>query len=304
MNITLTADSESEGMRADKFLTECDELSDFSRSRIQKIITESGVRVKNQPINKSYRLKAGDEIEIEIPELVEPEILPQDIPLDILFEDDYVIVINKPKGMVAHPAAGHFEGTLVNGLMYHCKGSLSGINGVMRPGIVHRIDKDTSGVIVAAKNDMAHVKLSAQLAAHSMKRIYDALVFGKLKQQSGTVDKNIGRSEKDRKKMAVMQSGGRRAVTHYELEKEFDGFCHVKLKLETGRTHQIRVHMASINHPVLGDTVYGNANSNRLFKRLDGQALHASILGFIHPKTDKYMEFSSNLPEYFVNIIS
>ncbi|MBQ9519114.1 MAG: RluA family pseudouridine synthase, partial [Firmicutes bacterium] len=260
------------------------------------------ILVNGKKINKNYKISAGDEISVDIPEPVETEILPEDIPLDILYEDNDLIVINKPQDMVVHPAAGHYTGTLVNALMYHCGDNLSGINGVLRPGIVHRIDKDTSGVLVIAKSDRAHISLSKQLADHSMTREYWAIVYNGFNEESGTVDQPIGRHPKERKKMAVVRDKtSRHAVTHYTVIKKLKGnYTLVKLRLETGRTHQIRVHLAYIGHPLLGDEVYG---PKKCPFNLKGQVLHAKILGFIHPATGEYMQFESSLPQYFQDLI-
>ena len=240
-------------------------------------------------------------ITFEVPEAVEPEIVAEDIPLDIVYEDHDVILVNKPKGMVVHPAAGHYSGTLVNALMFHCKDDLSGINGVLRPGIVHRIDMDTTGVLIACKNDLAHNSNAEQLKEHSITRRYQAIVHGVLKQDEGTVDAPIGRHPQDRKKMCINQQNGKHAVTHYKVLKRFDKFTHIECRLETGRTHQIRVHMASLGHPLLGDAVYGPAKSPH---KLQGQTLHAGILGFVHPRTGEYMEYSAPLPEYFERLLN
>lgn len=272
----------------------------LSRSYIQKLIKEGQVLVNNQVVKANYRTKAEDEICFYLPKSVEPEILPQDIPLDILYEDDDIVIVNKPKGMVVHPAVGHYKDTLVNGLMYHCKDSLSGINGVLRPGIVHRIDMNTTGSLIVCKNDFSHNHIAAQLKDHSITRKYHAIVYGVLKGASGTIDKPIGRSEADRKKMAVNVKNGRNAVTHYQVLKRFDKYTYIECQLETGRTHQIRVHMASIGHPILGDDVYSNRSCP--FK-LEGQTLHAKTIGFIHPKTEKYVEFDAPLPNYFSHLL-
>ena len=282
------------GDRIDKFLSEqCEELS---RSFIQKLLKSGEVFVGQKPVKASYKVSEGDVITFEVPEAVEPEIVAEDIPLDIVYEDHDVILVNKPKGMVVHPAAGHYSGTLVNALMFHCKDDLSGINGVLRPGIVHRIDMDTTGVLIACKNDLAHNSIAEQLKEHSITRRYQAIVHGVLKQDEGTVDAPIGRHPQDRKKMCINQQNGKHAVTHYKVLKRFDKFTHIECRLETGRTHQIRVHMASLGHPLLGDAVYGPAKSPH---KLQGQTLHAGILGFVHPRTGEYMEFSAELPEYF-----
>ncbi len=238
---------------------------------------------------------------LDVPEAVQPDIEPEPMELDILYEDEDVILINKPKGMVVHPAAGHYSHTLVNGLLYHCRGQLSGINGVMRPGIVHRIDKDTTGVLIACKNDMAHNSIAAQLKEHSVTRRYQAIVHGNLKEEKGTIDSPIGRHPTERKKMCAGLAGGRRAVTHYQVLRQLRQYAYVECRLETGRTHQIRVHMASIHHPLLGDTVYGPAKCP--VPGLIGQTLHAGVLGFVHPRTGNYMEFSAPLPDYFIRLL-
>lgn len=293
----INVEAEDINKRIDVFLN--DEL-DISRSSIQRLIEQGNITVNNKNTSKNYKLRANDIIQVDIPEPVEIEILAEDIPLDILYEDKDVIVINKPQNMVVHPAAGHYTGTLVNALMYHCGKDLSGINGVMRPGIVHRIDKDTSGVLVVAKNDVTHLSLTKQLATHSMKRIYNAIVFNCFSEEEGVINQPIGRNPKDRKKMAVTQKGSRHAVTHYKQLKKLGKFSLMELRLETGRTHQIRVHMAYIGHPLLGDKVYG---SQKQPYNLIGQVLHARVLGFIHPTTNEYMEFETPLPEYFEKLI-
>ena len=289
---------ETAGDRIDKFLAE--QYENLSRSFLQKLLKSGEVMVGGRPVKASYKVAEGDLISFEVPEAVEPEIVPEDIPLDILYEDHDVILVNKPKGMVVHPAAGHYTGTLVNALMFHCKEDLSGINGVLRPGIVHRIDMDTTGVIIACKNDLAHNSIAAQLKEHSITRRYQAIVHGALKDDEGVIDEPIGRSPKDRKKMAVNYNNGKSAVTHYEVLTRFKDFTHIECRLETGRTHQIRVHMASIGHPLLGDAVYGPAKCPY---KLQGQTLHAGILGFVHPRTGEYMEFSALLPEYFEELL-
>ena len=251
-------------------------------------------------VKNSYKLSAGEKIEFEVPEAAEPEIKAEDIPLDIIYEDSDIILVNKPKGMVVHPAAGHYSQTLVNGLMYHCRDGLSGINGVLRPGIVHRIDMDTTGVLIVCKNDFAHNAIAEQLKVHSITRKYFAIVHGVIQEDEGTVDAPIGRHPVDRKKMSINRKNGKEAVTHYRVLERFRQFTYVECQLETGRTHQIRVHMASIGHPLLGDSVYGPSKSP--FK-LQGQTLHAGVLGIVHPRTGNYMEFSAPLPEYFSELL-
>ncbi|MCC2826502.1 RluA family pseudouridine synthase [Faecalicatena orotica] len=294
----LTVSPEEAGVRIDKYLAE--QLPDITRSYLQKLLKDGSVQMNGKPVKTSTKTAAGAVIELTIPEPEEPEILPEDIPLDILYEDSDVILINKPKDMVVHPAAGHYTGTLVNALMYHCKGDLSGINGVLRPGIVHRIDKDTTGVLIVCKNDKAHNALAEQLKEHSITRKYRAIVCGNLKEDEGTVDAPLGRHPQDRKKMAIVRTGGKRAVTHYRVLERFGNYTYIECQLETGRTHQIRVHMASLGHPLLGDEAYGRVKSP--FK-LEGQTLHAMVLGFIHPTTGEYMEFEAPLPEYFEKLL-
>ena len=294
----LTVSPEDAGVRIDKYLAE--QLPDITRSYLQKLLKDGSVQMNGKPVKASTKTAAGALIALTIPEPEEPEILPEDIPLDILYEDSDVILINKPKDMVVHPAAGHYTGTLVNALMYHCRGDLSGINGVLRPGIVHRIDKDTTGVLIVCKNDRAHNALAEQLKEHSITRKYRAIVCGNLKEDEGTVDAPLGRHPQDRKKMAIVRSGGKRAVTHYRVLERFGNYTYIECRLETGRTHQIRVHMASLGHPLLGDEIYGRAKSP--FK-LEGQTLHAMVLGFIHPTTGEYMEFEAPLPEYFEKLL-
>jgi len=295
---TKTAAEEQAGMRLDVFLAEAGE--GLTRSHVRKLIDSGLVTVGGVPAKANRKLKAGETVEAEIPEPEDAEIVPEDIPLDILYEDDDVILVNKPKGMVVHPAAGHYTGTLVNALMYHCGSSLSGINGVLRPGIVHRIDRDTTGVIIACKNDFSHNSIAAQLKEHSITRRYRALVYGVLKEDTGTVDSPIGRHPTDRKKMKSGVAGGKEAVTHYRVLARFRRATYIECRLETGRTHQIRVHMASIGHPLLGDTVYGPEKDPY---HLEGQALHAMVLGFRHPRTGEYMEFCADLPSYFTNLL-
>lgn len=298
MNRYFTVENE-DGERIDKFLSA--EMTDLSRSRIQKLIKDNLTEVNGKPVKANYRLCFDDVIKVTVPELKEPEIAAEDIPLDILYEDDDLIIVNKPKGMVVHPAPGHYSGTLVNALMYHCKDHLSGINGVMRPGIVHRIDMDTTGSLVVCKNDAAHQCLSRQLKEHTINRIYEAIVHGNIKEDEGTVDAPIGRHPVDRKKMSTKARNGRRAVTHYKVLERFGDFTYIQCRLETGRTHQIRVHMASIGHPLLGDAVYGPSRCP--FKGLQGQTLHARTLGIIHPSTGEYLEVHAPLPEYFEQLL-
>lgn len=298
-NITLIVDECDDGTRIDKYLAE--ELEGYSRSFLQKIIKDGQVLANAVPVKSNYKVSHKDILDISMPKLVEPEIVAENIPLDIIYEDEDIIVVNKPKGMVVHPAAGHYSQTLVNALMYHCKDNLSGINGVLRPGIVHRIDMNTTGVIVACKNDFAHNSIAAQLAVHSITRKYNAIVYNTFKESTGTVDAPIARHKTDRKKMAVDMQNGRRAVTHYKVLDNFKNFSHIECQLETGRTHQIRVHMSSIGHPLLGDDVYCSAKAPY---KLQGQTLHARVLGFIHPRTNEYMEFEADLPEYFSKILS
>ena len=290
---------ECENERLDKALSELTDDT-VSRSYLQKLIKENQVYVNGKAQKASYKLKTDDYVSFVIPDQTQPDILPEKMDLDILYEDAYVIVVNKPKDMVVHPAAGHFEHTLVNGLMYHCKDSLSGINGVLRPGIVHRIDKDTTGSIIACKNDMAHKEIAAQLKEHSITRRYRAICVGVLKEDEGCINAPIGRDEKDRKKMSVNYKNGKDAVTHYRVLERFKGYTYIECELETGRTHQIRVHMASIGHPLLGDEVYSTGKNP--FK-LSGQTLHAYILGFKHPNSEQYIETLAPLPEYFVSLL-
>ena len=286
------------GIRIDRYLSE--QMPELSRSYVQKLIKDKRVLISGNPVKANYKVAAGDVIELKLPSAAEPEIQAEDLLLDILYEDADVIFINKPKDMVVHPSAGHATGTLVNGLLYHCQGELSGINGVIRPGIVHRIDKDTTGVIIVCKNDQAHNQIARQLKEHSITRRYRAIVWGNLKEEEGTIDAAIGRHPTDRKRMAVVSKGGKRAVTHYRVLERLGRFTYIECQLETGRTHQIRVHMASIGHPLLGDEIYGRGKS--LFS-LQGQALHAMVLGVIHPSTGKYLEVEAPLPEYFLELL-
>ena len=296
MTRELTAATEHAGVRLDAFLSADGALT---RSQAARLIAEGRVRVNGKPSAKSARLSGGETVTVDVPQLRETALPPQDIPLDVVYEDDDVIVVNKPTGLVVHPAPGHPDGTLVNALLHHCGDSLSGIGGEKRPGIVHRIDRDTSGLIIAAKNDAAHLALSAQLKDHSLSRTYECLVTGNMKQDSGTVDAPIGRSSADRKKMAVVPTG-RRAVTHWEVVARYPGVTHLRCRLETGRTHQIRVHMAYIGHPILGDTVYG---AKKPVPGLTGQCLHATGLRFVHPRTGEPVELHCPLPPEFTAML-
>ncbi|MDC7295225.1 MULTISPECIES: RluA family pseudouridine synthase [unclassified Butyrivibrio] len=292
---------EYEGMRIDKLISEL--IDSLSRSYIKKLIDDKKVFCNDKNVKASFNVSESDHIVMEIPPLQIPEILPQDIPLDILYEDNDVIVVNKPKNMVVHPAAGHYSDTLVNAIMYHCKENLSGINGVMRPGIVHRIDKDTTGSVIICKNDKAHQIIANQLKEHSINRVYHAICYGIIEEDEGFVDEPIGRSPADRKKMAVVKNGGKEAYTGYRVLKRFyeDGFTYIECKLKTGRTHQIRVHMAHIGHPLLGDDVYASGRKSKF--KLEGQCLHAKTLGFIHPTTGEYIETDAPLPQYFSHLL-
>lgn len=293
--IEVLIDSDYEGERVDKYLSVI--FPDSSRAALQKAVEAGNALINGKPVAKNYRLRAGDRLSFS-PLAVRPlDVTPENIPLDIAYEDNDLLVVNKPKGMVVHPAPGNYDGTLVNALLYHSPDSLSGINGVLRPGIVHRIDKDTSGLLIVAKNDFAHRALASQIAEHSFKREYRAIVTGHLKEDSGTVIAPIGRNPNDRKKMAVTDKNSKNAVTHYETIEKYVGYSYLKLRLETGRTHQIRVHMAYLGHPLAGDTVYGHPPKNEL--SLGGQCLHAGLIGFVHPRTNEYMEFQSPLPDYF-----
>ena len=290
-------EEDEEGDRLDVYLS--DQFVDMSRSYIQKIIKDKKVTVNGKVEKAKYLVKEEDKVVIEIPKPKILEVVPQDIPIEIVYEDDDIIIVNKPQGMVVHPAPGNYEGTLVNAILYHCKGNLSSINGVIRPGIVHRIDKDTSGILMIAKNNNAHNCLAEQLKDHSITREYEFICRGVFKEDNVTVDRPIGRNPKDRLKMAIVPNG-KRAVTHFEVLERFNGYTHVRARLETGRTHQIRVHAMSINHPLVGDPVYGPKNSKI---KLNGQVLHAKKLGFIHPTTKEYVEFDSELPDYFQKLL-
>ena len=288
------------GQRHDKFISlNCENVT---RTYAQTLIKNNSIFIDDIVCNdKNYKLKVGQTLKIIKPDPINIVIKPQNIPLDIRYEDEDLLVVNKPKGMVVHPAPGNYENTLVNALMYHCKDSLSSINGVIRPGIVHRIDKDTSGLLIVAKNDETHKSLSEQIKAHSFSRQYEAVVYGKIKNDKGIINAPIGRHPVDRKKMAVISKNSKNAVTHFQVVNRYDKFTHVKLSLETGRTHQIRVHMAYIGHPVAGDAVYGPKNS---IKELNGQCLHAKLIGFVHPRTNSYLEINSELPKYFTDFLN
>ncbi len=292
-------EQQNNNIRIDKFLSE--QMPDHTRSFLQKLIKEGDVLVNAQPVKSNYKVSTDDRISVEIPEMKDPEILAEDIPLDILYEDSDIIIVNKPKQMVVHPAPGHYSGTLVNALMYHCGNDLSGINGELRPGIVHRIDMDTTGSLVICKNDMAHQSLSEQLKVHSIKRVYEAIVHGNLKEDTGTIHAPIGRHPQDRKKMSIHAKISRDAITHYQVLERFGNYTYIECQLETGRTHQIRVHMASIGHPILGDEVYGPKKCP--FPSLQGQTLHAKTLGITHPRTGEYLEVNAPLPDYFTKLL-
>ena len=295
-NLNIT--DENSEKRIDRFLSE--NFSEYSRSFFQKLIKEKQILVNKKEIKSNYKLNRDDMVEITIPD---PEILdvePENIPLDILYEDEDLIIVNKPKGMVVHPSAGHYSNTLVNALLYHCKDQLSGINGTMRPGIVHRIDQNTTGSLIVCKNDFSHNSLAEQLKEHSITRKYRAIVHGILKEDEGTIDQPIGRHPIDRKKMAINHKNGKHAVTHYRVLERFQNFTYIECQLETGRTHQIRVHMSSIHHPILGDDVYG---PSKCPYHLQGQTLHAMVIGFIHPRTETYLEITAPLPTYFEELL-
>lgn len=298
MDYEFCVNDDMQDMRIDKCISEY--YDSFSRSYVQKLIDEEAVFCNAKICKANKKVVSGDKITIHAPEKILPDILPEDIPLDILYEDLDVIVVNKPKDMVVHPAAGHYSGTLVNALMYHCKDDLSGINGVLRPGIVHRIDKDTTGSIIACKNDFAHNSIAEQLKEHSINRHYLAIVHGNFTEDEGRVDAPIGRDEHDRKKMSINYRNGKEAITNYKVIKRFKGYTLVDCKLETGRTHQIRVHMASIHHPLMGDTTY---SSMKCPYKTQGQALHAYILGFVHPRSGEYIEVKADIPDYFQHLL-
>ena len=291
--------STENGVRLDKLL--CENLDSFTRSAVQRLIEDGNVTVNDVIVAKNYKCKAGDNVEIFVPDAKPLEATAQNIALDIVYEDNDLLVVNKPKGMVVHPANGNPDGTLVNALLYHCGESLSGINGVIRPGIVHRIDKDTSGLLIVAKSDKAHIGLAEQIKEHSFSRAYETVVYGNIKEDKFTVCQPIGRDNRDRKKMAVTPKNSKKAVTHFEVIKRYGEFTHLRCTLETGRTHQIRVHCAYIGHPVAGDSVYG---PKKVIERLHGQCLHAKHIGFVHPITNEYLEFESELPEYFVSFLN
>ena len=296
LNFSIT--EENSNLRIDRYLAE--QCPDLSRSYIQKLVKDGAVFVNNRQVKANYKVQPQDQVILTIPDMQVPDILPENIPLDILYEDQWLLVVNKPKDMVVHPSAGHMEGTLVNAVMAHCGEHLSGINGVLRPGIVHRIDKDTTGALLICKDDTVHRDLAEQLKVHSIKRRYRAIVQGNLKEDQGTVDAPVGRHPTDRKKMAVNYKNGKEAVTHYQVLERFGNATYIECRLETGRTHQIRVHMASLGHPLLGDTIYGSSKNPY---HLQGQALHAMILGFVHPITREYLEFQAPLPEYFIKLL-
>ncbi|SER53110.1 RluA family pseudouridine synthase [Lachnobacterium bovis] len=298
-NIIITEKDVNE--RVDKFLNAT--FPDFTRSFIQKAIKNGEILLNGQNVKANYKLKLNDSIELNINDPVELEIEPEDIPLDILYEDDDVLIVNKPKNMVVHPSAGHLSHTLVNAIMFHCKDSLSGINGVIRPGIVHRIDMNTTGSLIICKNDLSHTDIAEQIKEHSVNRIYVGLVYGQLKEDDGTIEGPIGRNPNDRKKMAINYKNGKPAITHYHVLERFNEYTYVRFKLETGRTHQIRVHMASIGHPLVGDDVYSNVKKCK-FKHLEGQCLHAQTIGFVHPSTKEYVEFSAPLPDYLDKLLN
>lgn len=296
--ITLSVDKDGVGTRIDKFIS--DSIETFTRSGASRLISDGNVTVNSSSVSKNYKCRLNDSITVLVPDAVELDVKAENIPLDIVYEDNDLLVVNKPKGMVVHPAAGNYSGTLVNALLYHCKDTLSGINGVIRPGIVHRIDKDTSGLLIVAKNDTAHLNLAKQIKEHSFHRAYQAVCYGNIKEDTGTIHQPVGRHPKDRKKMAVTDKNSKDAVTHFEVLERFGGFTHIRCVLETGRTHQIRVHMSYIGHPLAGDSVYG---PSKVIKSLNGQCLHAGEIGFVHPRTQEYMHFTSELPDYFTQFL-
>ena len=299
MNNTISFTADTAGERIDALLAR--NVADLSRSAAQRLLEQGDVSVNGSPVKKNYKANPGDEVCVRLPEPENVEIIPQNIPLDVVYEDEDVIVINKPRGLVVHPAPGHPDGTLVNALLWHCGDSLSGIGEEKRPGIVHRIDMDTSGLLIVAKNDFAHQHLSAQLSDHSLARTYEAVVYGRVKEDSGTVDAPIGRHPVDRKRMAITARGGREAVTHYEVLARYRGYTHIRCRLETGRTHQIRVHLEKLGHPRVGDMVYGR---KRAEKGLEGQCLHARELRFVHPRSGEEVHLVTELPEYFRDVLS
>lgn len=299
MSESLSFTVSTAGERLDKYLSS--QMTDFTRNAVAKLIADGNVAVNGSIVNKNYKCRENDEISVTVPDAVPLEAEAENIPLDIAYEDKDLLVVNKQKGMVVHPAAGNYTGTLVNALLYHCKDSLSGINGVIRPGIVHRIDKDTSGLLIVAKNDSAHIHLAQQIKEHSFSRAYQAVVYGNIKENEGTVNLPIGRSPKDRKKMAVTDKNSKNAVTHFQVIKRYGDFTHIRCVLETGRTHQIRVHMAYLGHPLAGDGVYG---PKKVIKSLNGQCLHAGEIGFVHPTSGEYMEFKADLPDYFTDFLN
>lgn len=291
---------EQEGERLDKYLSLI--YPEISRSFFQKLIKDDAVLINDKPEKASFRVSSEDIVSVTFPDAIETSIEPENIPLDILYEDDDLLIVNKPKGMVVHPSAGHYSGTLVNAIMYHCRDSLSGINGEIRPGIVHRIDMDTTGSLIVCKNDNSHINVAEQIKVHSVNRIYEGIVFGNVKEDEGTINAPIGRHPVERKKMAINEKNGKEAITHYKVLKRFGNHTYMQFKLETGRTHQIRVHMSSIGHPLIGDSMY--ASGKTAFKNLQGQTLHAKTIGFIHPTLHEYIEFEAPLPEYFENLLS
>lgn len=299
MKNTLIISEEYEGVRIDRYIAS--QIDDISRTAIQKLLLDNNIIVNDKPCKSNYKLRANDVIKIDIPELKDPKILPENIELSILYEDNDIILIDKPKGMVVHPAPGHYSGTLVNALLFHCKDNLSTINGLLRPGIVHRIDMNTTGVLVACKNDFAHTFITNQLKEHSIQRKYQAIVHNIVKNDYGTINEPIGRNPRDRKKMAIDYKNGKDAITDYRVLERFNKHSYIECELHTGRTHQIRVHMSSINHPILGDDVYGPNYKN--IHKLTGQTLHAKALGLIHPRTKEFMEFEAPLPEYFQKLL-